>query len=401
MEDRVSRRRFLTTAGTAVALSSTGCSQLPGGIGQNSGVSRNIGERDESQPDEWPTLGQNPQNTKFNPGGAGPKDEPSVDWTYESENIFAPPVTNGDRIALSGIGTLSILNADGSARWTTSTGSGLFDELRSYSYPIVMTNEAVYTSTGGTLGTPLRIVSYSHDGDLRWEIELGDPSGGATPFVTYYDGIVYASIGANYSEIDSPSVMAISPDEGQAVWSETHNVSFSYPLVTEQAVISDTNERLQAYDRETGNSLWEFDLLDTRIVRPVLGDGTVYVQYGNDTVGLSVDDGSTSIEATDSFGGRFAFVDDVIIEPAGDTLRAYDLQRDELLWEQEYSASLNPPAVADGVAYVGGEDKRIRGIEIASGDELWSRQLEDDVMRPVVAQGRILTVSGDTLYSLS
>lgn len=94
-------------------------------------------------------------------------------------------------------------------------------------------------------------------------------------------------------------------------------------------------------------------------------------------------------------------MDDVIIEPAGDTLRAYDLQRDELLWEQEYSASLNPPAVADGVAYVGGEDKRIRGVEIASGDELWSRQLEDDVLRPVVAQDRVLAVSGDTLYSLS
>lgn len=99
--------------------------------------------------------------------------------------------------------------------------------------------------------------------------------------------------------------------------------------------------------------------------------------------------------------GEFAFVDDAVIESVGDKLRAYDLQRDELLWEKDYPARLNPPAVADGIAYVGGEDKRIRGVEISTGQELWSRQLKDDVMRPVVAQGSVLVVSGETLYSLA
>jgi outer membrane protein assembly factor BamB len=401
MEDGLSRRRLLTTAGTAVALSTAGCSQLPGGVGQNSGVSRTIGERDDDQPDEWPTLGQNPQSTKFNPGGAGPKDEPSVDWTYDSENILAPPAMAGSSIGLSGVEHLTALTLGGSRRWSI-TYTGLLDETQPNTFPVVLTEDVVCSSIRRD-DEPAKLVAYTHDGELLWTVDLGEIYGSGTPFVTQDSGIVYVSLPVNFTEFGGAGIIAVDINGGEILWSENLDPLLPVaPVITEQFILSPTgNEQMLALNKQTGEVEWEFELLDRDIVRPVVSDGTIYVQYGNDTVGLSVDDGSTSFEATDSFGGRFAFVDDVIIEPAGDTLRAYDLQRDELLWEQEYSASLNPPAVADGVAYVGGEDKRIRGVEIASGDELWSQQLEDDVMRPVVAQDRVLAVSGDTLYSLS
>jgi outer membrane protein assembly factor BamB len=195
--------------------------------------------------------------------------------------------------------------------------------------------------------------------------------------------------------------MAINPDDGEILWSKQHDISFTYPLVTDERVLFHANERLQAYEIETGDTLWEFDTLNNRIARPVVADDTVYVEYGDETVGLKLNDGSKGPEITKSFEGEFAFVDDAVIESVGDKFRAYDLQRDELLWEKDYPARLNPPAVADGIAYVGGEDKRIRGVEISTGQELWSRQLKDDVMRPVVAQGSVLVVSGETLYSLA
>jgi outer membrane protein assembly factor BamB len=304
----------------------------------------------------------------------------------------------GSSIGLSGIEHLTSLNLDGSRRWRIDY-AGLFDETRSYMFPVVVTENIVCSSIREEVDNSMKLIGYTHDGELRWEVELGEVDRASTPSITHENGILYVT----FSTFSGVSMWAVEVESGEVLWSESlDTVVFVDPVVTEQFVLLPTgDEQLLALGKESQQVEWEFELLDSRIPRPVVSDDTVYVQYGNDTVGLSVDDGSTSLESTDSFGGRFAFVDDVIIEPAGDTLRAYDLQRDELLWEQEYSASLNPPAVADGVAYVGGEDKRIRGVEIASGDELWSRQLEDDVMRPVVAQDRVLAVSGDTLYSLS
>lgn len=398
MGDGASRRGFLTAASTVAVLGSAGCSELPGGIGQNSSPDRTIGEREESQPDKWPTLGQNPQNTKFNPGGTGPKEEPSIDWTYDSENIFSPPAISGGSIGLSGVEHLTALTLDGSRRWKVEY-TGLIDETRAYTFPIVVTENRVCSSIREIVDDSMKLVGYTHDGELRWEVELGDVERASTPSITQDDGTLYVT----FSTFDGVSVWTIEAESGEVLWSKNLDTPiFGDPVLTEQFVLlSTSDEKLLALDKESGELNWEFEILDSHIPRPVVDEDTVYVQYGSDTIGLSVDDGSISLDATDNFGGEFAFVDDVVIEPAGDTLRAYDLREDEVLWEQEYPASLNPPAVADGVAYVGGEDKRIRGIEIASGDELWSRQLKDDVMRPVVAQNKVLAVSGDTLYSLS
>jgi outer membrane protein assembly factor BamB len=396
MADRVSRRKLLTAAGTMSVIGSAGCSELPVSIGD----SRDIGKRDDSLSDEWPTIGQNPRNTKFNPGGAGPKDDPSVEWTYEAEHIFTPPALAGDTIVLSGIESLTILNTDGTRRWET-TYQGIFDELRKYTSPVVVTEDIICSAVRRD-DRRFQLVGFTPSGEVQWSIDIGNPASGATPFVTHVDGVIYASFGTRYDEIESPATVAINAETGDILRSMgAGEVSFTYPLITERYLLTHAaNDRLYAFDTESGDIQWEFDTLNNRILRPVVSDDTVYVQYGNGVVGLSLEDGSISVEATDRFGGEFALVDGVVIEPADDTLRAYDLQRDNVLWEQEYPASLNPPAVADGVAYIGGEDKRIRGIEIATGDELWSRQLDDDVMRPIVAQDRVLAVSGDTLYSL-
>jgi len=74
-------------------------------------------------------LGQNPQNTKFNPGGAGPKEGPDIEWTYDVEYIFAPPVIRQDSIALSGIESLTVLDRGGTLRWQEAY-QGVFDEVR-------------------------------------------------------------------------------------------------------------------------------------------------------------------------------------------------------------------------------------------------------------------------------
>lgn len=400
MTNLVSRRGLLTSLGTSIAVGMAGCSGSLSGLSRNSGGSRTIGERDTSLPDEWPTLGQNPHNTKFNPGGEGPKDEPSIEWTYSSGHIRAPPAISRSTVALSGVETFTILATDGTERLAINY-SGILDELRSYSFPVTITDDIVCSAIRDRPGSPFRVVGYTHTGELDWEFELGNPSSGATPFVTHHNGSIFVSLGTAYDEITSPSIMAINPDDGEILWSKQHDISFTYPLVTDERVLFHANERLQAYEIETGDTLWEFDTLNNRIARPVVADDTVYVEYGDETVGLKLNDGSKGPEITKSFEGEFAFVDDAVIESVGDKLRAYDLQRDELLWEKDYPARLNPPAVADGIAYVGGEDKRIRGVEISTGQELWSRQLKDDVMRPVVAQGSVLVVSGETLYSLA
>lgn len=389
MSGHISRRRVLTTLGSGIVVGGAGCSELSGGIAQDSGTGRSIGERDESQPDEWTTLGQNPQNTKFNPGGAGPKEEPDIEWTYDVEYIFTPPVISDDSIVLSGIESLTTLNLDGTQRWSVGYSGVDGGNFRTYHYSVSLISDVVCSSTFNE-DYVMELVGYNHEGDLLWEIEVDNGTMPETPFVTYYDDTLYVST--------TDSTFSLDPSTGEVSWSVDE--WFPSIIVTEDIVLGDT---MVAYDRENGEAEWEFDTLnDQAPLRPVVADNIVYVQYGNDgIIGLNVEDGSISMEATDRFGGEFAFVDDVVIEPAGDTLRAYDLQADEVLWEQEYSAALSPPAVADGVAYVGGEDKRIRGVEIASGEELWSRQLDEDVMRPIVAQGRVLAVSGDTLYSLS
>jgi outer membrane protein assembly factor BamB len=221
----------------------------------------------------------------------------------------------------------------------------------------------------------------------------------STPFVGFDSGVIFVSLGGRYERVAFPGIVALDAETGDLAWSNAHEYSFTYPVVTEQVVISQSNDLIQAYERGTGELPWEFDTLESRITRPVVAGETVYVQYGNDTVGLDLMDGSLRMEATEEFGGEFAFVEDIVIESDGDTLRGYHVEHETVLWEHEYAATLSPPAIADGVAYVGGEDKQLRGIKISSGEELWSLQLNDDVKRPVVAQERVLAVSGDTLHS--
>jgi outer membrane protein assembly factor BamB len=386
----IKRRAFLAGGGALIGtLSLAGCSES----------TRSVGRRDDEAADEWPTLGQNTQNTKFNPGGAGPKSEPTVEWTYEGSNILTPPLVAGNSIVLSGIETLAALELDGTQRWER-TYRGVFDELNEFT-SIATVTEDIVCGTIRRQDRSFELVGFSHSGDRRWSINLGGPSVGATPFVMAVDGTIYTTIGVEFDEIVSPAVLAVDSLNGEILWSDSFENIRTYPMMTEQLVVVHSgDENLYAYDRETGDVRWQFNTQDASISRPVAFDETIYVQYGNEMVGLAADDGTVSVESMDQFGGDFAIVDGVVVESVGDTLRAFDIQRSELLWENGYSNTLNPPAIADGIVYVGGEDERMRAIDILSGEEQWSRSFSGETMRPIVAQGKVLTVSDDTLFSL-
>jgi outer membrane protein assembly factor BamB len=79
-----------------------------------------------------------------------------------------------------------------------------------------------------------------------------------------------------------------------------------------------------------------------------------------------------------------------------------DFDSGALLWRIPSSARLFSPSVADGIAYVGGEDGSLRAVAVATGKVLWFRRFAGWIYPPAIVGNR-LVVGGKAhrLYGLA
>jgi outer membrane protein assembly factor BamB len=80
----------------------------------------------------------------------------------------------------------------------------------------------------------------------------------------------------------------------------------------------------------------------------------------------------------------------LVYQADGDVLRAFDAATGDERWRYRVSitGAAHAPALADGVAYVGGDDPRFFTVDVVTGTLVWKGDTGDDQTRTaVVAEG--------------
>ncbi len=134
--------------------------------------------------------------------------------------------------------------------------------------------------------------------------------------------------------------------------------------------------RLYAVETETGAEIWHFQTGDKVRSRPALTETLVYV---------ACDDGY--LYAVNRADGTEAWRGDIGTEFVAMEIDLKVHKRTQ--WDYQQSS----PTVADGVVYVGGNNKYLFAFDAATGTELWRFLVEDTIGRvwssPAVADGMV------------
>jgi outer membrane protein assembly factor BamB len=228
-------------------------------------------------------------------------------------------------------------------------------------------------------------------------------SAGSSQFVyiTIADGIAYA--GAD------TAVYALRTGNGSLLWrSRIDGAVGDQPVVVDGVVYvdagNDITATLYALRESDGTQLWHYTSNGPEISTPVVANGVVYVGTQEDKV-LAIRAGSGTLlwQYSDKGVGLLSpqLVDGVVYVTANDekpgnvyALRASD---GRLLWRYSAGTSPNGTTVIDGVAYVTSQDGTLIALSTSDGRQLWQRALGGGnigtLWQPIQALGGVLYVA--------
>jgi outer membrane protein assembly factor BamB len=155
------------------------------------------------------------------------------------------------------------------------------------------------------------------------------------------------------------------------------------------ALLTDTEGIFRALDLATGKVKWNCDAEQSRFTSaaPALDDTTAYLAFGTGVANFRL----------------------------GRSVAAVEIATGKVLWEtEEAKGEISPPAVADGVVYVCGKERRIpvakpgasvannpaggyfEALDAKSGKSLWKLSLGLNLVRPAIGKG-LAFVPGEDL----
>src|SRR5258708_30116041 len=261
---------------------------------------------------------------------------------------------------LTGIG--SEVPANLSLKWTYEGGE-------SFESSPVIADSVVYAGAGN--GDLLAIDLET--GKLRWKYSTGSLIGESSPAVG--GGLVYIG---DLSGV----VHAVNGKDGSRAWTfkTGSEVKSSPGIAGERLLIGSYDTHLYALDRRTGKLAWKLKTDGQVHATPSVVDGIIYFGGCDERfravraadgavlfqVPLDANTGSSAVvEGTRAYLGTFA--NEVV---------AIDLVAKKIAWrykdpnrEFPYYSS---PAVAAGRVFIGGRDKAIHAIAVASGKLEWT-----------------------------
>ena len=238
----------------------------------------------------------------------------------------------------------------------------------------------------------------------RWRVETSALT--AQPVIS--DGTVFA--------VDGADVRAIDAESGEVRWSVApDNRAATYwapPTVVDGvAYLGDGDERLRAFDAETGETLWTRtfgggDRFEAVYGSPTVGTGgTLYVgTTGGRIYGVDPSNGETRW-STSVFGQILTTVvaDRMLVlatTEGGDAYAVSDSGRQH--WQTALpDLSHTTPAVAGGTLYVGCFDGKVYAIDAGRGRIEWSAHVGGFIEGGLaVADGRVYAQGGRELHAL-
>ena len=192
-----------------------------------------------------------------------------------------------------------------------------------------------------------------------------------------------------------------------------HNRSSSVLIIDGVAIVA-TAGRTAGLDANTGKELWHSDKIKTEYGSAVpwtaAGKSYAVMVAAGKVWGVEPKTGNIAWSVKGSDGPTPTIVGDRMAVPCankgGLTLYAMTDAEPEVLWSVPFLDLFSAPIFHDGHVYAFGEAYSRRGkgralcVNIASGKVVWSEMLKSEHQHssPVLADGKLMSVGGPTLY---
>lgn len=223
------------------------------------------------------------------------------------------------------------------------------------------------------------------------------------------NGVVY------FGSLDH-NLYALNASTGALIWS----FNADGPINTSPAVyggaiyVASEAGTFYAINAASGTTLWSVNFLDScnqdTPSAATVADGVVYIQFSNSIYAFSANTGYLISQAqfsanSCSIGSSPAIANGILYVGSDDrNLYALDLRTGYLLWNYSTGAPIDSsPAVADGVVYIGSEDFNVYALDANTGAVLWNFPTGNEVeSSPTIANGTLYVGSDDgNLYAFN
>lgn len=389
------RRKVIAGAAGVLAGTLAGCTgelESQGEQSNNSPTtsrSSGLGTIPEGQ---WPQIGFDSKNSRFNAQSRGPRSKPEVVWTSLGDRPVYPPVVK-DYVFLSDAwasGNVFAIGRHGALQWENSNPA----QIRWA--PALWENNIFILARTDNKSVGLYALD-QESGELQWFQKEGITASNSprppqsptvhkrTLFIASERGIM--AVNANDGTVDweanlGPKV--VETEDGPSwitIWAKP-SVSGDFVYSFDMNDSHGDTRKVYAVNRHTGQQNWTASL-ETGDRWALQG----YVVAGTDQIFVSARE---QVERLDEDGEDS--------NPLGDQrLFAIDAKTGEIAWEQMLPGpTLLPPAFADGILYIGGWDTDaksgyLHAIEKADGGTLWGYSTDTG---PVCSP----TITRDTIY---
>jgi len=373
------RRELLSTLGAVAVAGSTGCTQV-----------KRLGPLQSSQSADWPLLNYGPEGSRSlrTDQGPAPESPPEQQWT-SAEAIAPPVIADGSMFVPRFEDEIAALDpVSGSTRWVSEVASSKSPAVR---------DETVYATT---LENTLVAID-TENGERRWSVDLPELDGrsqvSGAPVVER--GRVYVK--SSTGDGKQAGVFVADGTTGDTVWtqritkrSDEEGIvgGFNTIAVGDQFVVVSAGPRLVAYDRTTGERVWQrsVDTAGDRFsTSPTIADGSVYaateqgsllrLKLATGTVDWkeSVPDETQPGVAASSLavdGESVYLASQQVTDPPNETgiVRCFDREAGAQMWRTAVEGGcLAQPAITERTAYLGTVLGYLYALDTETGEIRW------------------------------
>ncbi|MHB1293366.1 MAG: outer membrane protein assembly factor BamB family protein [Anaerolineae bacterium] len=235
--------------------------------------------------------------------------------------------------------------------------------------------------------------------------------------------VVAADGDAVYTALATGRVLALNVADGTAAWSypveqassggglgalfsgggnsdqpQALSAVYGPPAVTDALVlVASYNHSLYAFDRETGDVVWQFDTDGAIIGGATVADGVAYLGSSDHSVyAVDLETGKavwTVPFATENWVWGAPAVDDGFVYVGSMDHNVYALNREDgtQVWKTDLGASVpGRVTLSDGMLFAGAVDRQLHALDATTGEEVWASDVGQWVMgEPFVRDGYV------------